>query len=257
MEERMANIIACNLASYGRYQAGAYAHLRAIGLTNVEIAVPSDEALPVLMDELSRCGLRATTVMGSCDLSDAKCAEAIKPQAAIARRLGARIMFLSVKAGDTPREVAYAHLRAVGDALAPEGITAALETHPDLIHNGEVALETMRSVDHPNVRINFDTGNVYYYNRNTTAVAELRKVAPYVVSAHLKDTNGGYETWYFPTLGQGVVDYPEVFRILGAQGMHGPFTFEMEGIKGEQLTEAQQQARVADSLDYLRRIGAA
>ena len=45
-----------------------------------------------------------------------------------------------------------------------------------MAHNGDIALETMKAVDHPNIRINFDTGNVYYYNHDVTAVAEVQKI---------------------------------------------------------------------------------
>lgn len=253
----MANIIACNLASYGRYRAVAYEHLREIGLTNVEIGVPAPDAVTGLLDDLGRYGLKATSVLGKCDVSNPECVEGMKPQAEAAARLGAKVVFLSVKTNETPLPVAYERLRGVGDVMAAAGLTAALETHPDLIHNGDIALETMRGVDHPNVRVNFDTGNIYYYNEGRTAVEELRKIGPYVVSVHLKDTGGGYKAHDFPTLGQGVVDYPEVFRILNGLGMHGPFTLELEGIAGEQLTEEQQKARVADSYAYLKSIGAA
>ena len=41
------------------------------------------------------------------------------------------------------------------------------------------------------------------------------------------------------------------------RGFSGPFTFELEGIEGESLTEAETQARVARSLDHLRRLGVA
>ncbi|HOJ21917.1 MAG TPA: sugar phosphate isomerase/epimerase family protein [Armatimonadota bacterium] len=253
----MVNIIACNLGSYGRYRAVAYEHLRAIGLTNVEIPVPAPDALQGVLDDLDRYGLKVTSVLGKCDLSNPACVEGLKPQAEAATRLGAKIVFLSVKTNGIPLSEAYERLRGVGEVMAAAGLTAALETHPDLIQNASVALETMRAVDHPCVRVNFDTANIYYYNEGCTAVEELRKIAPYVVSVHLKDTNGGYRAHHFPTLGQGVVDYPEVFRILNGQGMYGPFTLELEGIAGEQLSEEQQKARVADSFAYLKQIGAA
>jgi len=73
-----------------------------------------------------------------------------------------------------------------------------------------------------------------------------------VRSVHLKDTNGGYRTWYFPALGDGVVDFAGVFHLLNDRGFYGPFTFELEGIQGESLTEAETRARVARSLDHLR-----
>ena len=70
----------------------------------------------------------------------------------------------------------------------------------------------MKGVNHPNVRINFDTGNIYFYNQNTDVVAELRKIIDYVASVHLKETDGGYESWNFPALGKGVVDFPAVHQ---------------------------------------------
>lgn len=114
----------------------------------------------------------------------------------------------------------------------------------------------MEAIKHPAVRVNFDTANVYFYNQNVTAVGELGKVIDYVASVHLKDTTGGYEDWTFPTLGTGVVDFAEVFRMLNARGFAGPFTMELEGTKGVELDEAGQLKYIADSVAYLRRIEA-
>ena len=98
----MVNIIACNLGSYGRYRAVAYEHLRAIGLTNVEIPVPAPDALQGVLDDLDRYGLKVTSVLGKCDLSNPGCVEGLKPQAEAATRLGAKIVFLSVKTNGIP-----------------------------------------------------------------------------------------------------------------------------------------------------------
>jgi len=113
----------------------------------------------------------------------------------------------------------------------------------------------MKAVNHPNVRINFDTANIYFYNRNRTAVGELAKVIDYVASVHLKDTPGGFEEWTFPVLGTGVVDFPAVFKMLGSRGFVGPYTMELEGTQGVQRNEAEQLAYIADSAAYLRTIG--
>ena len=53
-------------------------------------------------------------------------------------------------------------------------------------------------------------------------------------------------------LGEGIVDFPAVFRLLNERGFQGPFTMELEGIGGENLSEEQQQQRVAASVGYLR-----
>ena len=251
----MENIIACNLGSYREFRAGAYAHLAEIGLTNVEIGVPSAESVDALQSELDAHGLTATSLLGRCDVTSETVVSDFQTTLDIASEMGVKIIFVSVHAGDTDRNAVHDRLRAIGENAAPNDIKVCLETHPDMVHNGDIALETMSAVNHPNICVNFDTGNVYYYNHNVTAVSEVQKVLSYVGAVHLKDTNGGYRTWHFPTLGEGVVDFKAVFETLNDAGFYGPFTMELEGIEGENLDEAGVQGRVADSLQHLKDIG--
>ena len=131
----------------------------------------------------------------------------------------------------------------------------ALETHPDLATNGDVATRTMAGVAHPNIRINFDTANVCFYNEGVTATGELEKVINFVASVHLKDTNGGFKDWHFPALGEGVVDFPEIYRMLDERGFDGPSTLELEGIRDEDLSLEAAHERIENSLAYLRAQG--
>jgi len=87
-------------------------------------------------------------------------------------------------------------------------------------------------------------------------IEELKKVLEYVEGVHLKDTDGGYKSWHFPALGQGIVDFPTVFRLLNERGMCGPFTIEIEGIGGEETTPELVSQRMSRSAQYLRDIGA-
>jgi len=50
------------------------------------------------------------------------------------------------------------------------------------------------------------------------------------------------------------VDFPAIFQLLLDRGFRGPFTMELEGIEGENLTEEQQLQRVAQSFDCVRGI---
>lgn len=251
----MKNIIACNLGSYRQFGANAYTHLAEIGLTNVEIGVPADDGVDTLQSELKAHGLTATSLTGRCDVQSETVVTDFQRTLNIANEMDVNVIFVSVHSGETDKDVVYERLRAIGENAEPLGVKVCLETHPDMAHNGDIALETMKGVMHPNIRINFDTGNVYYYNHDVDAVTEVKKVVEYVGAVHLKDTNGGYRTWHFPTLGEGVVDYKAVFQTLNDAGFYGPFTMELEGIEGENLDEAGVQARVADSLQHLKDIG--
>jgi sugar phosphate isomerase/epimerase len=248
----VANILSCNLGSYRGHLDAAYEHLPSIGVKHVEIGLPAPDDIPAVLANLASHGLSPATVMASADIGSDAFAEQWAAIADGAVSCGVKVVFTSIHVGDKPREEAYARIRAAGDECAGRGVTMAMETHPDLMTNGSVALATLQAIDHPNVRMNFDTANVLYYNEGTDTVAELTKVAPYVASVHLKDSAGVYHGWNFPTLGQGIVDFPTVFHMLNEVGMFGPFTMELEGIEGQRFNAEEACADVAASVAYLR-----
>jgi sugar phosphate isomerase/epimerase len=252
----MAYTIGCRIASYGDYQDRAWTHLPEIGIRHIEMPVPEADQVESIRRKVADSGLTVTSLQARCDITQADAAEVMKPQLEACQSFGARICFLSVKAGDSDRAVVWDRLRAIGDRAKDGGVTVALETHPDLLMNADLALETMRSVDHPNVRVNFDTGNIYFYNHKHTAHGDLAKIIPYVAAVHLKDSSGGYQVWNFPELGTGVVDFPKVFALLREQRFNGPCTMELEGTKGVARSEAEQLAYIANSVQYLRATGA-
>ncbi len=114
------------------------------------------------------------------------------------------------------------------------GITLALETHKGPTQNAVAMLALMDDVDHPQVRLNFDTGNIGYYNPGADPCDELERVKHLVRNVHVKDNRGGFEDWYFPAVGDGgSVDFVRVREILDGVGFLGPYTIEIEGIGGE------------------------
>ena len=249
------SMIACRTQSYAPFVALAYEHLASLGIRYVEIPVPKADELDATRAVLQRHGLCASSLHGDCDVSRPDIAAHIAAQMPVFAALGTKIMFASVKADETPRATAFARLREAGDVVARHGVTLALETHPDLVTNATTALATMRSVDHPHVRLNFDTANIYFYNEDVDGLEELRRMAPYVAAVHLKETDGAYRHWHFPALGRGVVRFPTVFKLLDESGFAGPCTLEIEGIEGETRTERLVCDRVAESAGYLRGLG--
>lgn len=247
-------ILACNVYSYGRYRQRAFEHMQATGIRYAEVSIGKPEDADEWLKQAEPYGIHISSVICPCDVSSDEGAKSFAETARAVQRLGAKIAFVSVHAGELPLSDVYRRLRRMGDIAGDLGVKVAMETHPDLITNGDVASRTMQAINHPNVGINFDTANIYYYNAGTDSVTELRKVLPHVFSVHLKDTNGKPRTWYFPTLGQGVVDFPEIVRLLLDSGFRGPFTMELEGIEGENLSEREQLERVAQSYAYVSQI---
>jgi inosose dehydratase len=149
------------------------------------------------------------------------------------------------------------HLRRLGDTARGVGVTLALETHKGPTQNASAMLALMKEVDHPQVLLNFDTGNIAYYNQGVDPCDELERVKHLVRNVHLKDNRGGFEDWYFPALGEGgSVDFVRVRQILDGVGFVGPYTIEIEGIGGEPEPGLDgRQERIARSVAYLRSCG--
>jgi L-ribulose-5-phosphate 3-epimerase len=249
------NLIACRVQSYAPFEHLAYAHLAALGIRYVEIHAPPPEQVAAVCDGLRSHGLSASSLHGECDVSRDDVAEQVAQQMPAFAALGTKLLFVSVKAAGTPLTTVYERLRRAGDVACRQGVTLALETHPDLVTNAATARRTMEGVAHPFVRVNYDTANIYYYNRDVDGVSELRQIADFVAAVHLKDTDGGYQHWRFPALGRGVVRFAEVFHVLDSVGFAGPCTLEIEGIEGEERTERLVLDRIAESAGYLRGLG--
>jgi sugar phosphate isomerase/epimerase len=141
---------------------------------------------------------------------------------------------------------------AIGETDAAEQFAQSLDVVSSfavpIVFTSIKAGETDRTLVYDRLRQIGD----YYYNRDITATGELEKVIDYVAAVHLKDTNGEFQTWNFPALGEGVVDFSAIFDRLYKRNYTGPFTFELEGIKGEDLSQEDTHNRIEQSLSYLR-----
>lgn len=155
------------------------------------------------------------------------------------------------------RRTVVAHLRRIGDTAAGLGMVVALETHKGPTQNAAAMLDLMNDVDHPAVRLNFDTGNIAYYNAGVDPADELEKVAPLVRNVHVKDNRGRFEDWYFPAVGDGgAVDFRRIRAILDGVGYDGAYTIEIEGIGGEPEPDLDARVdRVRRSVEHLRNCG--
>jgi sugar phosphate isomerase/epimerase len=246
--------LACRLASYGKYQDAAWTHLPALGVHHVFMSVPRPEDVAGVQERLDRHHLKPLVMRGETDLGRPDSVEELAGQLATCAAMGVRSMFLSPRHTGVDKEIACERLRRAGEVARRHGVVLVLETHPDLGTNGDVHRETMKRINHPNVRVNFDTGNITYYNQGADVVAELKKIIDYVATVELKDHSGRRLSWDFPPLGRGKIDFAGVLGVLREHGYSGPITIEVEGIEGQTWDEAQTKQAIADSVAYLRRL---
>ena len=247
-----APMLGCRLANYYKHVEEGWKHLPSIGLHYVFITVPPLTEVESVKKKLAANGLKVIVVRGEAKLSTPDGYQELAPQLEAAQKLGAKYMFLSPKHEGATKEQACDRLRCAGELARKYRMTLVLETHPDLGTNGDEHVETMKRINHPHVRVNFDTGNITFYNKGLNAVDELKKVFPYLGTVEIKDHGGKYKDWNFPAFGQGVVDIPGVLRVLKKHGYCGPITMEIEGITGVERSLNQIKKEIAESVKYMR-----
>jgi inosose dehydratase len=282
MENRLVErIVSCFSNSYGA--SGVWAAAERIcqaGISHMELAlrghnlgglvIPESAVLTEKADDatvesfrnhLGRCGVQISGCnVGGADIRTREGLELTERRIRFAARcFGVPVCVTGAgqPADVAERAVVVENLRRLGATAADVGVTLALETHKGPTQNATAMLALMGEVSHPNVRLNFDTGNIAYYNRGLDPCLELDRVKHLVRNVHVKDNRGLFEDWYFPALGEaGAVDFARVREILDRVGFTGPYTIEIEGIGGEPEPgfEARHE-RVARSVEHLRACG--
>lgn len=277
----MSRILSCFSNSYGPLGVWVAAeNLRATGLTHLELALrghnfgglvipeevvvtekADDDTARRFVDHLAahEVAVSGCNVGGANLLTEEGVTITCNRVRFSARWFGVKICVTGAgqPKNDEEWQIIRGNLRTIGQTAADCGITLALETHKGPTQNAEAMLRTIESVDHPAVRLNFDTGNIAYYNDGVTPMDELRKVAPLVVNVHAKDNRGRLEDWFFPALGEGgAVDFVAIREILDAHNYTGAYTVELEGIGGEPEPGLEErQNRLSKSCEHLKKCG--
>ena len=277
----MSRGISCFTNNYGSFGVrAAVENVRDAGIDHIELALRGHDFGGVVIPEsvvvtekaddatvqdflalMDRHGVKVSGCnVGGADLRTVDGVELTERRIRFARRwfnVAVVISGAGQPADEDERRLVISHLRRLGDTAGELGVTLALETHKGPTQNAEAMLRLMNEVAHPQVLLNFDTGNIAYYNPGLDPVAELKKVAPLVRNVHLKDNRGGLEDWYFPAIGQGgAVDFQKIREELDAVDYHGACTIEIEGIGGEADPGLDgRHQRVKQSVQHLRACG--
>ena len=251
--------------SYGPHALVAYEHINELGIQFLELDAPGNPAFLKDMLEDDELNFKIGSFVFPIETDDPTVIDRFKKTCEICKNFEFEFFFSSTKTnGDFKknREAGYKVLRELGDIAQSYGKFISMETHPPFCTNADEMLRTMQGVNHPAVRINFDTANIYYYNKLKIGggISEMEKVIKSIGSLHLKQSNGKPKTWFFPEFSdpEGIVDFKKVFDIMDAAGFQGIYTIEMEGTKKlplNKLTMDQAKLNVKKTIDHLKQLG--
>lgn len=143
-------------------------------------------------------------------------------------------------------------LRQLGQVAADEGLIIALELAAPGA-SGRVLLEAIRAIDHPAVRLGFDTGGYLLHNPGAAGDIALERITPWLAALRLRDHTGSPEDRTCPPLGTGgVVDLARVLEIVRALRFDGPVVFDFDPPSRRKESAERFRAGVERCLSQLR-----
>jgi sugar phosphate isomerase/epimerase len=134
-------------------------------------------------------------------------------------------------------------LRDCLDYAESRGVILALEDHPEVGTKIADFMRILELVDDDRLKVNLDTSNPMVSGEDAVDLAEL--VKDRVVHVHASDRDGDLE---HAVVGEGVVNFPGIFKILKAAGFDGWISLEAGGSKGKE--------GIRQGMEYVRRVWA-
>jgi len=146
-----------------------------------------------------------------------------------------------------------AYYKAIGeccDYAAERNIVITLKPHGGLNATGPQLRETIEMVGHPNFRVMYDPGNIFYYSDGALdPIDDAPSVDGLVYGMCVKDFEPPKSVALTP--GTGKVDFPKVMDVLKAGGFAGgPMVIECvaEGDDAFVLAEAKKAREFVEQL---------
>jgi sugar phosphate isomerase/epimerase len=181
--------------------------------------------------KLNELGLVTTSLSGHSDLTTKEGLDDGLLALDLCERMGISLMNTAIgghSSHDENESEFLKHIDVLADAAADRDIMLGIEVHGDITSSGRKAIPLIGKIGRSNVRINYDTANVEFYDGGTKAVDDLPETVPYLVHFHAKDHIGGARVWNFPAPGEGQIDWRRVLEILKNGGYGGPISVEIE-----------------------------
>jgi sugar phosphate isomerase/epimerase len=257
----------CNSFAPHGWQAAATAASEA-GLREIELPLgshpegwPDADDLARWRDRLADLGLSVASVHGgSCDPAWFDGQRSMLELLKRAQQLGSALMI--VVAGDdrgdrAARRAITDRLRTLAEEAAQQKMIVACDVAEGLCGDSREMLQTMQEVDHPALRLCFDTGRYAALNPNSSGEVALQRVCGHLAAVRLSDVSispGDAHEPEFPPLGQGGdVDFARTRQILEGIAFPGPCSISIRARRPPALPGCQQS--LLQSLAHLRACG--
>lgn len=214
--------------------------------TNLIISkTTTDEQALVVAEEVKKRGLKVASVWAGGFGVNESIEQGIKDLQTMisgSHIAGSKSMLIGGTGSEELFDDYYKVVAECCDFAQEKGVELTLKPHGGSNSTGPQCRDIIKKVNHPNFRLWYDPGNIYYYsNGELNPVDDSPSVDGIVTGMCVKDYLHPQNVAVTP--GTGLVDYKTVFANLGKGGFSkGPLVIEVlkPGSKEELLTEAKK-----------------
>jgi sugar phosphate isomerase/epimerase len=127
-------------------------------------------------------------------------------------------MVATVSGPAARRDAFLQHLAQALKLSEQLGITIALENPADdtdaAINDGTDAAQVVAHLNHSLVRVNYDPGNFLTHRPGSAPHLDIEPALPYCIGVHLKDLRQEGAGWVHTALGDGAIQWDDMFNRL-------------------------------------------
>ena len=265
----MNNSIGANTGTYEQYSAEeALRGISKCGFNNVELVYSPGISENVIPDPLKMKKKDVGKILNLCKkyklkpyclsvfgLMNKDAVNTYKKVIEIADLL--KVNYIIIDTGEYGTEdtdelkIFYEDMRKIADYAKLKNKLICFEVHGGLYGYGAQGVKLIEEINHPNIRLNYDTGNVIRFG-NKRPESDIICALPYMEFMHLKDKAGKLRDRNYPALGEGNVDFKEIFKHI--KDYKGPITVEVE-LFGEKHSLSEINSALKKSYDFLKKFG--
>ncbi len=221
----------------------------------------TDTQIKQVLDLLKTNDIEAIGMCGHTNIQTTEGQEIFKKNLKLANRLG--VGYVTLSTGETHGDESVIGddtelvgiICELGQVAKDLGLEMAIETHGNNYATGQSIVALLKKVNMPNVRLNYDTGNVVFYGA-IMPYEDLDKSTESITGIHLKEKAGAQNEWNFPAIGRGDLDFERILGILKKNGCKAALSIEIEFTpKGPNGVEDVHES-LAYSVDTIKRLSA-
>ena len=186
---------------------------------HIEPKLITEEYAAAVKKLLDANRLKCLAVAGHVDLTIEEQLKDFLKKIEFTSRIGAK--YLNTNSGPPERLCIFKqNIRRVIEQAEKWNVTVCLESHGDIISTAKESAKFIREINHPLIRMNYDTGNTFFYEKGKVDLCEDIEFALDVLSyCHIKDVHIAGNAVTYEAIGEGDISFGQIFKKLADHGV--------------------------------------